>query len=185
MSRSVRISIVCFICACAGCIVHPDFGRAQSNLQQRLNGQDSELAQTTNETGFSSAQNQQNFQQPLVNLAVPQLDQVVKVVFDRETNLIVLIGSKEDIEKVKQTILLIDSKLATDPDPITEKVRLRFQLADTVAEILSNSKALEGSGLQIQPIHFPEAVLLTGRSSIVERAKSMIKEIDSHPHFKR
>ena len=185
MSRTIRTSIVCFVCAVAGCILHPNLGCAQSNTQEMLKAQDWGSFSARNETDIAPALNQQNLQPPLVNLTVPRLDQVVKVVFDRETNLIVLIGTKADIEKVKQTILLIDSKLGRDHDPITEKIRLRFQLAETVAEILSNSTALKGTGLEIQPVHFPEAVLLTGRSTIVERAKSIIREIDSHPHFER
>ena len=178
-------STVCLFFLLVGCVPYSNFVCAQTTVKQSQRAQESKLRPTRTASDISPDLGGRNLTAPLLELTVPQLDRTVKVVFDRETDLIVLIGSREDIEKVKQTILWIDSRLGTDHDPITEKIRLRFQLSDTVAEILSSSSTLAGTGLQVRPLHFPEAVLLTGRSSIVERAKSIIREIDSHPNFER
>ena len=118
---------------------------------------------------------------------VGAIRQVVKVLHDRATNRVMLVGSKEDVAIVKQAIESFNRKMDASPNPmITEKVKLKFQLAETVTAILTKSMELKSSrltNLRADPIHFPESVLLVGPKDSVDRAKLLIESIDSHPGF--
>ncbi len=117
---------------------------------------------------------------------LPKLKHVVKIVFDSNSNMITLIGAQQDIETVRDLIRLIDLQTNANLDRCTEKVRLNFQQAEAVVEILSAAKQMEGSGfsrLQFSALHFPESILLIGPTASVERAKKLIETVDSHPGF--
>ena len=110
----------------------------------------------------------------------------VKVFFDSVTRQYVLVGEKVDVAIVKRSIVMLNERFSALSHTVTEKILLEFQLAETVAEILSNSMALESGGatrLRIHPLHFPESILLVGPRNEVERAKRIVKSMDSHPGF--
>ncbi len=113
----------------------------------------------------------------------------VKVIFDSSTNSVRLVGSKEDIAIVAETIRAIQSKQSQAGSASAHsKVKLNFQLADTVAGLLEVALQNEVNALPkltIRPVHFPEAILLVGPKTSVAKAKMLIKEIDSHPKFPR
>ncbi len=114
------------------------------------------------------------------------LRQKVKIVADPDSGMLTLVGLKEDIEIVRQVILQLDRQLQTNSDLTTAKVRLEFQLSETVAAILQNSSPQTATGspsLKITALHFPEAILLSGRAAAVAEAKRIIKQVDSHPDF--
>ena len=117
----------------------------------------------------------------------PGLRQVVKVVFNSRTNTITLIGTKEDIAIVKCVVMAINEELNLKTDRVvTEKVILKFQMAESVSTMLSSALSPGESSnpvLQVSPVHFPEAILLFGPASAVKRAKELIATIDSHVGF--
>lgn len=110
--------------------------------------------------------------------------QVVKIVVEPGTNRILLIGSEADIAIVLRTLTSIQERLNSMADPtVTEKVVLKSQLADTVVSIMSNSIDVHARGrpaIKINAVHFPEAVLLSGPASAVERAKQLLATIDRY-----
>lgn len=124
---------------------------------------------------------------PNMNQANPVMPkQLVKVLFDPSTNRITLVGSKEDIAIVKRTILEFRQKYREQPDIEIVRVSVKFQLAEDVAEILSQSMRLgpdNNSQLKISPLHFPEGILLTGPPPLVQRARKIIETVDSHDYF--
>ena len=112
------------------------------------------------------------------------LKQVVKIVIEPGTNRILLVGLKEDVAIVIQTLNSINEGLKAKADPtVTEKVVLQSQLADTVASIMSSSLDVHDPGgpeVKINAVHFPEAILLTGPASAVRRAKQLLATIDCY-----
>ena len=115
-----------------------------------------------------------------------QLRNKVKLIFDHNANTLTLIGAKEDVEIVKRTIATFNQALKAKSQRTTAKVRVHFQLAETVVDILKNSLESHGinnSGLKISALHFPEAVFLVGPPAAVKHAKSIIEKVDSHDLF--
>lgn len=112
------------------------------------------------------------------------LKQVVKIIIEPGTNRIFLVGSTEDIAIVKRTLKSIKERMNQIADPtVTEKVVLKSQLAETVATIMSNSfdaHATGGTRVKISAVHHPEAIVLVGPSSAVERAKQLLATIDRY-----
>ncbi len=99
---------------------------------------------------------------------------VVRILVDDDTGQLWLFGAPEDIEIVKKAILDLKRQDRAKPDFDIVRVSLKYQLADVVAEILLQSMRLEtqqSSQLKISRLHFPEAILLTGPPSVVQRAK--------------
>ena len=120
----------------------------------------------------------------LSHRAVPK--EVVKVLFDPVTEQLTLIGSPEDIAIVKRAILDVEQKLQEQRDNEMLRIKLKFQLAETVSSVLNQSMGIESkpdSRLKITPLHFPEAILLTGPPSAVKRAQEIISKIDSHDYY--
>lgn len=112
------------------------------------------------------------------------LKQVVKIVIEPGTNRILLVGSKEDVAIVIQTLNSINEELKAKADPtVIEKVVLQSQLADTVASIMSSALDIHDPGgreVKINAVHFPEAILLSGPASAVKRAKQLLATIDRY-----
>ena len=109
------------------------------------------------------------------NVEVPSrgLSQRVTVLVDPISNTMTLIGSREDIELVRQTILSLRLRLSQKNSVVTEKVVLKCQLADAVSNILLTSLNIRdqnASRLKVSPVHFPEAILLSGPANDVQRA---------------
>ena len=117
------------------------------------------------------------------------LEGAVKVIFDSSTGSVRLVGSREDIAIVVETIKSIESKQSQKgPASAHSKIKLNFQLADTVAGLLEVALQNEINALPqltIRPVHFPEAILLVGPQTSVAKAKKLIEAIDSHPKFPR
>lgn len=111
-----------------------------------------------------------------------RLAQVVKVFVDSKTNRMTLVGSKKDIAIVAKTIRSIRERMDMKSDPIiTEKVLLHSQLADSVALIMQASISVhnsDGAKVQLNAVHFPEAILISGPASAVKRAKELLATID-------
>jgi hypothetical protein len=111
---------------------------------------------------------------------------VVKILINPKTGQLTLIGAPEDIAIIKSAIRELKQKYLEKPDFDIVRVSLKFQLADGVAEILAQSMRLEAdqnSRLKISPLHFPEAILLTGPPSMVERAKKIIEKVDRYDYL--
>lgn len=112
------------------------------------------------------------------------LKQVVKIVIEPGTNRIMLVGSREDVAVVIETLKAINEGLKSKVDPtVTEKIVLQSQLADTVASIMSSSLDVHDPGereVKINAVHFPEAILLSGPASAVKRAKQLLATIDRY-----
>jgi len=94
--------------------------------------------------------------------------------------------SPDDIKTIERAIASISRQLETKTaPPVSERVVLNFQLADTIEPLLANAMEFSGEGmnLQISALHFPESLLLVGPAQEVERAKEYLKTIDSHKAF--
>ena len=116
------------------------------------------------------------------------LEGAVKVIFDSSTGSVRLVGSREDIAIVVEAIKSIESKQSQKGPSAHSKIKLNFQLADTVAGLLEVALQNEINALPkltIRPVHFPEAILLVGPQTSVAKAKKLIEAIDSHPKFPR
>ena len=103
-----------------------------------------------------------------------------------EQNRILVIGSKEDVKTVAVAIEIIREKMLANSDStVSERVVLKFQLAETVTTIMSNMMGMHSRGapVKISPLHFPEAVLIVGPASSVRNAKKLLAAIDSHDGF--
>jgi len=97
-----------------------------------------------------------------------------------------IVGSPDDIKTIERAIASISRQLETKTaPPVSERVVLNFQLADTIEPLLANAMEFSGEGmnLQISALHFPESLLLVGPAQEVERAKEYLKTIDSHKAF--
>ena len=118
---------------------------------------------------------------------LPRVKKVVRMAIEKDTNMLVLIGTEGDVAVVQRAIEIIKEGLKANADQrVTKKVLLNFQLAEHVEQILSdlmNLKTHTPPGLTINVMHFPEAILLTGPKSTIERARTLIKAIDTHPDF--
>ena len=112
------------------------------------------------------------------------LKDVVKIIIEPGTNRVLLVGSKEDVAVVIRTLNSISERMKMNADPtVTEKVVLKTQLAETVASIMSSSLGVHNRGgpeVRINPVHFPEAILLSGPASAVKRAKELLETIDRY-----
>ncbi len=105
-----------------------------------------------------------------------------------EQNRILMIGSEEDLKTVVAAIELVRQKMSVHSNPtISEKVVLKFQLAETVKTIMTNmaNRHSTSAPVQITALHFPEAILMVGPASAVQRAKDLLNAIDSHDGFPR
>ena len=105
-------------------------------------------------------------------------------------NQLVITGAQQDIEIVKRAVAMIQAKMAASNklDPQTsERVTLKFQMADVVATMLSSSleSQLTGPPVKVEALHFPESILLIGPKSSVNQAKKLLAMIDSHSSFKK
>ena len=105
-------------------------------------------------------------------------------------NQLVITGAQQDIEIVKRAVAMIQAKMAASNklDPQTsERVTLKFQMADVVATMLSSSleSQLTGPPVKVEALHFPESILLIGPKSSVNQAKKLLAIIDSHSSFKK
>lgn len=98
-------------------------------------------------------------------------------------NQLVLIGSLDDVKIVKAAYELIRDKMKVASDPVvSEKVVLKFQMADVVVAMMNSSmdSTVTGSSVKAEALHFPESVLLIGPSSSIRQAKKLLKTIDSY-----
>ena len=114
-----------------------------------------------------------------------RLSGVVKVIFDSQTGSVRLVGSPADIKIVEATISAVRKMNGMDPYS-TARITLSYQLADVVVELLQKTLAAEiakNPRVKIHSVHFPESVVLVGPKSFVDKAKKLIKTIDSHPDF--
>ena len=95
-----------------------------------------------------------------------------------------LVGSKEDVAVVVRTLQSIKERMNSIADPtVTEKVVLKSQMAETVASIMEASIGVHNPGgpeVKINPVHFPEAILISGPASAVNRAKKLLATIDRY-----
>ncbi|MDA7861702.1 hypothetical protein N9B22_01400 [bacterium] len=107
------------------------------------------------------------------------LQQIVKIIINRETNQITLIGNPTDIAIVKQTIDAINRQ---PPATIVgKKVVLYRQLSESVATAIRNAQPILTSRqgkLTITALHTPEAIFLSGPTALVERAEKFIETLD-------
>ena len=110
------------------------------------------------------------------------LRQIVKIIVNRETHQITLIGNSTDVATVKR---LIDSFNHVKRQPpatvVSEKVVLHRQLAANVASLMRNSKSLfadQQGKLTITPLRTPEAIFLSGPPALIKRAKEFIATLD-------
>ncbi len=112
------------------------------------------------------------------------LKQIVKIIVEPGTNRILLVGTKQDVAVVLRTLESLKEKLNSNSDPtVTEKIVLESQLADTVASLMSRSLGVHnprGPEVRIDPVHFPEAILLSGPASAVKRARQLLATIDRY-----
>jgi biopolymer transport protein ExbD len=110
------------------------------------------------------------------------LQQIVKIIVNRETNQITLIGNPTDIAIVKQTIEAINRVNRQPPATIVgKKVVLYRQLSESVATAIRNAQPILTSGqgkLTITALHTPEAIFLSGPTALVERAEKFIATLD-------
>jgi type II secretory pathway component GspD/PulD (secretin) len=117
-----------------------------------------------------------------------QLDGKVKLMLDPKSGLVTVIGSPRDIQTVRRLIEFLDRQQLNMARRVTKPVRLHFQQAQVVASILDRAKMIPDNGmigLSVEPLNFPERVLLSGPSASVSRAKWYVEEIDRHPRFTR
>ncbi|MFK7768713.1 MAG: hypothetical protein AB8B55_15945 [Mariniblastus sp.] len=111
----------------------------------------------------------------------------VRVIFDSQTGQIRLVGASGDIEIVEDFINALSNNMPRK-GKVVAKIGLKFQMAETVALLLGETMSNEMQSnpkLTIQSLHFPEAILLTGPKSSIEKGKRLIEVIDSHPKFAR
>ena len=110
------------------------------------------------------------------------LQQIVKIIVNRETNQITLIGNPADIAIVKQTIDAINRVNRQPPATIVgKKVVLYRQLSESVATAIRNAQPILTSRqgkLTITALHTPEAIFLSGPPALVERAEKFIETLD-------
>lgn len=110
------------------------------------------------------------------------LQQIVKIIVNRETNQITLIGNPADIAIVKQTIDAINRVNRQPPATIVgKKVVLYRQLSESVATAIRNAQPILTSRqgkLTITALHTPESIFLSGPPALVERAEKFIETLD-------
>lgn len=114
------------------------------------------------------------------NSLTPQ--QIVKVIVNRKTNQITLIGNPADIAIVKRAIISINQVNRRPPVPVvSKKVVLHRQLAENVATALRSAQPFLTSRqgkITITALHTPEAIFLSGPPALVEQAKEFIATLD-------
>ena len=112
------------------------------------------------------------------------LQETVKIIVNRETNQITLIGNAADIAIVKRAINAINRIKPQPPSSvISKKVVLHRQLSENVATAIRNAQPLltnRQGKLTITALHTPEAIFLSGPPTLVERATKFIATFD-HP----
>ena len=112
------------------------------------------------------------------------LQETVKIIVNRETNQITLIGNAADIAIVKRAINAINRIKPQPPSSvISKKVVLHRQLSENVATAIRNAQPLltnRQGKLTITALHTPEAIFLSGPPALVERATKFIATFD-HP----
>ena len=110
------------------------------------------------------------------------LSQIVRIIVNRETNQITLIGTPEDVETVKRAIESLNRNRRQRAAPVvSEKVVLYRELAENVASVMKNTQPAftrRQGKLTITPLHTPEAIFLTGPPVLVEWAKKFIATLD-------
>ncbi len=114
--------------------------------------------------------------------STPPPQQIVKVIVNRKTNQITLIGNPADIAIVKRAINSINRVNRRPPAPVvSKKVVLHRQLAENVATALRNAQPFltsRAGKITITALHTPEAIFLSGPPALVERAKEFIATLD-------
>lgn len=111
-----------------------------------------------------------------------------KVKITVKSNSLIITGHPQDVAIINRAIQSIQAKMQASADPmVSERVMLKFQMADAVVIMMNNTMDghVTGGPVKIQAQHFPESILMVGPSSSVKQAKKLLKTIDSHHQFEK